>query len=205
LSKAQTDQIREIFQLFDTDGTGCIEHQEIKFAMSALGFQTTTGKGKTSDEVAMLQVILGDGKVTLDEFSALMTGEIGGYKPYEEARTVFALLSRSDGDETRDGLITLNKLEAVCMEYQVFLLQLMEFRCHVQPAFTLLMFHGISSAVILTICFHYQMPLSSEDLKMMVAEVSGRRGSGFNVRGAPLGPGIVNLQTFIEIMGNSSW
>ena len=122
LSTPQADQIREIFQLFDTDGTGCIEHQEIKFAMSALGFQTNAEKGKPPDELATLETILGDGKVTLDEFSALMTGEIGGHKPYEEARAVFALLSRSDGDGTRDGLITLSKLQAVCTEYQVFLL-----------------------------------------------------------------------------------
>ncbi len=120
LSTAQADQIREIFLLFDTDGTGCIEHQEIKFAMSALGFQNTA-KGINSDELATLQAILGDGKVTLDEFSALMTGEIGGYKPYEEVRAVFALLSRSDGNGMRDGLITLSKLQEVCMEYQVFL------------------------------------------------------------------------------------
>ncbi len=121
LSTAQADQIREIFQLFDTDGTGCIEHQEIKFAMSALGFQSKASRGKKTDELATLQAILGDGKVTLDEFSALMTGEIGGYKPYEEARAVFALLSKSDGDESMDSLITLSKLQAVCMEYQVLL------------------------------------------------------------------------------------
>ena len=120
MSKAQADQISEIFQLFDTDGTGCIEHQEIKFAMSALGFQTDGSKIKSPDELATLQAILGDGKVTLDEFSALMTGEIGGHKPYEEARAVFALLSKPNGEEMQDGLITLSKLEAVCMDYQVF-------------------------------------------------------------------------------------
>jgi hypothetical protein len=49
------------------------------------------------------------------------------------------------------------------------------------------------------------MLLSSEDLKMMVDEVSGRRGSGFDIRGTPLGAGTVNLQTFLQIMGNSSW
>ena len=122
LSKAQADQINEIFQLFDTDDTGFIEQNEIKFAMSSLGFQTDEGKVKSPDELATLQAILGDGKMTLDEFSALMTGEIGGHKPYEEARAVFALLSQSNGDDCHDGLITLSKLETVCTEYQVFLL-----------------------------------------------------------------------------------
>ena len=66
-----------------------------------------------------LDAIMGDGKVTLGEFSALMTGDIGGHALYEEARTAFSVLSRSDGDSKNDGLITLNKLEAVCTEFQV--------------------------------------------------------------------------------------
>ncbi len=133
LSEAQAAQIKEIFQLFDTDGTGCIEHQEIKFALSALGFQTNEAKRKHTvtrkhpDELATFDAIFGDGKVTLDEFSALMTGEVGGHKPYEEARAVFALLSKSDGDGAKDGLITLDKLEAVCMEYEVLPFKLFHF------------------------------------------------------------------------------
>ncbi len=117
LSSAQADQIREIFDLFDTDDTGSIDKREIQFALSALGFQGDAGKSK--EELKALNSILDDGKVTLEEFSALMTGEIGGHSPYEEARSVFALLSRPDGDRRFDGLITLSKLEAVCMEYQV--------------------------------------------------------------------------------------
>ena len=58
---------------------------------------------------------------------------------------------------------------------------------------------------VLTIISHFQILLSSEDLKMMIDEVSGRKGSGFDKRGTPLGPGTVNLQTFLQLMGNSSW
>ncbi len=119
LSGAHAAQIREIFELFDTDDTGSIEQREIKFALSALGFQTEGDTGKSKEELDAFEAILGDGQVTLDEFSALMTGEIGGYKPYEEARSVFSLLSRPDGDSRNDGLITLGKLESVCSEYQV--------------------------------------------------------------------------------------
>jgi calcium-binding protein CML len=118
LSSAQAAQIREIFDLFDTDDTGYIDKREIQFALSALGFQTQ-GEGKSKEETEALDAIMGDGKVTLEEFSALMTGEIGGHNPYEEARSAFALLSRPDGDRSYDGLITLSKLEAVCLEYQV--------------------------------------------------------------------------------------
>ncbi len=119
LSSAQAAQIAEIFNLFDTDGTGSIDKREIQFALSALGFQTQEDEGKSQEEMETLDAIMGDGTATLEEFSALMTGEIGGHNPYEEARSAFALLSRPDGDRKYDGLITLSKLEAVCLEYQV--------------------------------------------------------------------------------------
>jgi Ca2+-binding EF-hand superfamily protein len=118
LSDAQVAQISEIFNLFDTDGTGCIEQREIGFALSALGFQTEAD-GKSQEELDAFDEIMGDGKVTLEEFSALMTGDIGGHALYEEARMAFAVLSRPDGNSRNDGLITLNKLEAVCLEFRV--------------------------------------------------------------------------------------
>ncbi len=37
----------------------------------------------------------------------------------EEVRSIFAVLSRPDGDVLYDGLITLRKLQAVCYEFEV--------------------------------------------------------------------------------------
>jgi hypothetical protein len=95
----------------------------LQFAMSALGFQTEENfRDKThSEEQEVVGALIGhgDGKVTLEEFSALMTGELGKQDPYEEARMAFTVLSRSDGNVRNNGLITLGKLEAVCMEYKV--------------------------------------------------------------------------------------
>ncbi len=118
LSSAQAAQISEIFDLFDTDCNGSIEQREIGFALSALGFQTKEG-GKNQGTIHALDAIMGDGKVTLEEFSALMTGDIGGHAMYEEARAAFTVLSRPDGDSRNDGMITLAKLEAVCTEFRV--------------------------------------------------------------------------------------
>ena len=91
--------------------------------MTALGFQTKDSehqrKGKHKEALEVMDTLVGDGKVTLEEFSALMTGEISSQDPYEEARIAFSVLSRPDGDRTCDGLITLKKLEAVCSEYAV--------------------------------------------------------------------------------------
>jgi Ca2+-binding EF-hand superfamily protein len=127
LTKAQEDQIREIFELFDTDGSGFIDKKELEFAMMALGFQNKDNqvKGREMDAAAssaMLDSILDDGKVTLDEFITLMTGEVLGRNQLEEAQTVFAALCRPDGDARHDNLITTEKLEAACLDYGVLLI-----------------------------------------------------------------------------------
>ncbi len=124
ISEAQAAQIKEIFELFDTDGGGFIDQRELQFAMTALGFQTkqnqrVANSGKHKEALHLMNTLMDDGQVTLEEFSALVTGEMGGYVPYEEARTAFSVLSRSDGDSRNDGLITLGKLEDVCSEFVV--------------------------------------------------------------------------------------
>jgi Ca2+-binding EF-hand superfamily protein len=136
LSSTYTAQISEIFKLFDTDGTGSIEQHELGFALSALGFKSKKGSCENREEQTALDAIMDDGKVTLEEFIALMTGDImsgdiGGYGLYEEARTAFSVLSRPDGDSRNDGLITLEKLESACKEFQVLsaLLALLAFSC----------------------------------------------------------------------------
>ncbi len=79
LSSTQEAQIREIFELFDTDGGGTIDRNEIDFAMVALGFQAEnrkSSKGPTKvqrqhdttnilDE-NILDEVAADGHVTLD-------------------------------------------------------------------------------------------------------------------------------------------
>ncbi len=127
LTKAQEDQISEIFALFDTDGGGSIDRKELEFAMMALGFQNqdnqAKGKAIQADaSCALLDSIVADGRVTLNEFSALITGEVLGRNQFEEALTVFALLSRPDGESRHDNLITTSKLEASCLAFGVSLL-----------------------------------------------------------------------------------
>jgi hypothetical protein len=76
LSSAQATQIREIFELFDTDGGGCIDQNELQFAMTALGFQTSesedthkpkpkTKTKKRKEELGVIDAVMGDGKVEL--------------------------------------------------------------------------------------------------------------------------------------------
>ena len=116
LSEAQQAQIREVFNLFDTDGGGTIDRGEMDLAMVALGFNAPTSNKNNG---ALVDEIVGDGVVTLEEFSALMMGELSGRDPDEMLRAVFALLSKPDEDMESDGLITLKKLRAVCNEFKV--------------------------------------------------------------------------------------
>ena len=124
LSKDREAQIEEIFNLFDTDGGGTIDRGELDFAMVALGFHSkkapaTRRNPRDSAAEEAMDAIVSDGTVTLDEFSALMMGELSGKDPKESLRSAFALLSRPDGRGDFDGLITLSKLTAVCREVQV--------------------------------------------------------------------------------------
>ena len=95
LSKAQEEQITEIFNLFDTDGGGTIDRSEMDFALVALGFHSAKSKRKNG---AFVEDIIGDGKVTLEEFSALMMGELSGRDPQEMLRAAFFVLSAPDGN-----------------------------------------------------------------------------------------------------------
>ncbi len=90
--------------------------------MTALGFHSKDVHGASKIEaVELMDAIVADGKVTLDEFTALMTGEVRGRDPFEEARTAYAILSQSDGERKHEGVITLRKLESVCHQFEVFL------------------------------------------------------------------------------------
>jgi Ca2+-binding EF-hand superfamily protein len=120
LSKAQEDQIREIFDLFDTDGGGTIDSGELTFAMEALGFRNKASKFGASEAEAAMEEIAADGVVTLEEFSSLMMGQLSGRDPKENMLSVFAVLSQSEGGEFVDDKgITLEKLETVCDMYKV--------------------------------------------------------------------------------------
>jgi Ca2+-binding EF-hand superfamily protein len=117
LSKSQETQIQEIFDLFDTDGGGTIDSGELKFAMVSLGFYSK--KAKSAEDSSALHSIIDDGAVTLEEFSALMMGELNDHDPKHMLKAVFTVLSRSDGDSRNDNLITSRKLKLVCRQFQV--------------------------------------------------------------------------------------
>jgi hypothetical protein len=74
LSEEQIEEIREAFNLFDTDHSGLIDYRELKAAMCALGFEM-----KKEELEKMITDIDADGSecIAFHEFLAMMTGKMG--------------------------------------------------------------------------------------------------------------------------------
>merc|ERR1711998_741734 len=108
LTEEQKQEIREAFDLFDTDGAGCIDAKELKVAMRALGFAP-----KKEEVRKMISDIDkdGDGTIDFDEFMMMLTAKMGEKDSREEIIKAFRLF---DDDET--GRISFKNLKRVARE-----------------------------------------------------------------------------------------
>merc|ERR1712193_278484 len=88
LTEEQKQEIKEAFDLFDTDGSGSIDSKELKVAMRALGFEPKN-----------------------EEFQKMMTHKILNRDPKDEILKAFRLF---DDDET--GKISFKNLKRVAKE-----------------------------------------------------------------------------------------
>jgi centrin-1 len=70
LTEEQRQEIKEAFDLFDSEGTGAIDAKELKVAMRALGFEP-----KKEEVRRILQEIdkNGDGVIKFEDFMEIMT------------------------------------------------------------------------------------------------------------------------------------
>merc|ERR1711879_509884 len=73
LTDEQKQEIKEAFDLFDTDGSGSIDSKELKVAMRALGFEP-----KKEEIQKMISDVDDDGSGTIEyeEFLKMMTHKI---------------------------------------------------------------------------------------------------------------------------------
>jgi Ca2+-binding EF-hand superfamily protein len=121
LSEDQEIQIKEIFELFDTDGGGFMDRQELAVAMYALGFQNANLKGKALAHASekLLDTIDSDlsKSVSLEEFTKLMKGELLLADPLEEIKTVFAGLCGMEASDP--GVINISKLRTASLQFNV--------------------------------------------------------------------------------------
>ncbi|CAK93968.1 unnamed protein product (macronuclear) [Paramecium tetraurelia] len=108
LNEEQKQEIKEAFDLFDTEGTGYIDVKELKVAMRALGFET-----KKEEVKQMIKEVDREGKGVIEfpDFLELMTVKMGERDPREEMLKAFRLF-----DDDNTGKITLRNLKRVARE-----------------------------------------------------------------------------------------
>lgn len=108
LTDEQRQEIREAFDLFDTDGSGTIDAKELKVAMRALGFEPK--KEEVRKMIADIDKN-GSGTIDFEEFLSMMTVKMGERDSKEEMIKAFRLF---DDDET--GRITFKNLKRVAKD-----------------------------------------------------------------------------------------
>merc|ERR1711934_1011974 len=108
MTEDQKREVKEAFDLFDTDNSGAIDAKELKVAMQALGFEPT------SDEVAkMVRDIDIDGNATVEfeEFIEMMEGKMASKDPVAEMQKAFKMY-----DTEGKGKITVQDMQRVAKE-----------------------------------------------------------------------------------------
>ncbi|CAG5988798.1 unnamed protein product [Menidia menidia] len=108
LTEEQRQEIKEAFDLFDTDGTGTIDVKELKVAMRALGFEP-----KKEEIKKMVADVVKDGSGTIDfgEFLSIMTLKMNEKDSKEEILKAFRLF-----DDDCTGKISFKNLKRVAKE-----------------------------------------------------------------------------------------
>jgi len=97
LDAAQRKEIDEAFSLFDSEGTGIIDAQDLWVALAALGFEP-----KEDEFKKIMQDIdkNGTGKVTKDNFVHIMINKLFEWPSEEEVRKGFQQVFLSPGGDT---------------------------------------------------------------------------------------------------------
>ena len=116
LTEEQRQEIKEAFDLFDTDGSGSIDAKELKVAMRALGFEPSKDEIKRMMAEADRE---GTGKVDYKDFADLMQIKMVNIicdgqeerDPEEEIRKAFRLF-----DIDNKGTIGFKELKRVAKE-----------------------------------------------------------------------------------------
>ncbi|XP_011005867.1 PREDICTED: caltractin [Populus euphratica] len=108
LTQQKKQEIKEAFDLFDTDGSGTIDARELNVAMRALGFEM--------NEEQINQMIAdvdkdGSGAIDFDEFVHMMTAKIGERDTKEELSKAFRII-----DHDKNGKISVGDIKQIAKE-----------------------------------------------------------------------------------------
>ena len=108
LTEEQKQEIKEAFDLFDTDGSGTIDAKELKVAMRALGFEPK--KEEIKKMIADADKGQG-GVIDFSDFLDMMTMKMAERDPREEMLKAFRLF-----DDDESGRISFKNLKRVAKE-----------------------------------------------------------------------------------------
>eukprot|EP01083_Nonionella_stella_P034740 94990_1 len=108
MSQEEMQEVKEAFNLFDTDNSGTIDVKELKAAMRALGFEV---KKEEIRNMLMEFDKDGSGEIEFDEFIQMMSPRMASRDTKEEIMKVFKLF-----DEDDTGYITFRNLKRICQE-----------------------------------------------------------------------------------------
>lgn len=108
LTDDEVEEIKEAFNLFDTEGSGTIDPKELKAAMQSLGFETKNP--------AIFQMISDlernrSGPIDFDDFLDEITSKLGDRESREGIHKIFQLF-----DDDRTGTVSFKNLKRVAKE-----------------------------------------------------------------------------------------
>merc|ERR1712227_277426 len=108
LTAEQKQELREAFDLFDTDGSGAVDASELHTAMKALGFEP-----KKEEIAKMVKEMDKDGDATVDfeEFCVMMAEKMNQKDGKEELLKGFKLF-----DDDNTGKISMKNFKRVAKE-----------------------------------------------------------------------------------------
>ena len=108
LTEEEVEELREAFNLFDTDGSGTIDPKELKELVLNLGIHA---KNQTIFDMISDIDKNGNGQIDFKEFLDVLTYKISDTKSKEDVRKVFDLF-----DDEKTGFITVQNLKRVSKE-----------------------------------------------------------------------------------------
>ena len=109
LTEDEIEEIREAFNLFDTDGSGMIDPKELKAAMQSLGFEQ-----KNPAIYAMIADLDTPDRaqgINFDDFLDSITAKLGNKETKEGIARIFDLF-----DDDKSGTINIHNLRRVAKE-----------------------------------------------------------------------------------------
>ncbi|CAL9190115.1 unnamed protein product [Musa hybrid cultivar] len=99
LNQQKRQEIKEVFDLFDTDQSGSLDAKELNVAMRALGFEMT------EEDINRLMTEIDkdrNGAIDFEEFLHMMTAKIGERDSKEELTRAFRILDQDNNGRISD-------------------------------------------------------------------------------------------------------